>query len=278
MQLGYFDLITPEPLIVPGVGSLKPPTLRDISRLTYPVYETYLAFLNMSPARYCTEVNPRFRDWYEALPTEQAALLSMYDIAVSNEELAKLFASIFQFFFVEQVLYDKENDAFLLLSENTNHGSKAAASVDSEEPLRQSTPCGRITKGVYPQIVALILKLNHIDSKEPVDLSKVKNEKGRKIYQRIQKLKEAHVRTAKKNDDLEIGNIISAVCTRHHSINYTNVWDLTVYQLWDTFHRLQAENAYEINKTMVSVWGDKEKKFDFNSWFKNIVAPSNTEP
>lgn len=264
MQLGYFDLITPELLPVPGVGSLKPPTLRDISWLTYPVYETYLAFLNMSPARYCTEVNPRFQDWYEALPPEQAGLLSMYDIAVSNEELAKLFTSIFQFFFAELVLYDKESDAFLLFPRTDVPQEEAAPA-----------PCGRITKGVYSQVAALILKLNHIDSKEPVDLSKVKSEKGRKIYQRIQKLKEAHANSVKKNDDLEIGNIISAVCTRHHSINYTNVWDLTVYQLWDTFHRLQAENAYEINKTMVSVWGDKEKKFDFNSWFKNIAKSSN---
>lgn len=264
MHLDYFDLITPEPLPIPGAGSLKPPTLRDIARLTYPVYETYLAFLNMSPLRYCTEVNPRLRGWYEALSPEQAELLSMYDIAVSNEEMAKLFSSIFQFFFTGEVAYSRENDAFLLFSRVTDSGQEALPA-----------PGGSINKGNYAHIVTLILKLNHIDSKEPVDLTKVKNEKGRKIYQRIQKLKEEHAKTAKKNDDLDIGNIISAVCARHHSINYTNVWDMTIYQLWDTFHRLQAENAYEINKTMVSVWGDKEKKFDFNSWFKNITKSSN---
>lgn len=256
MNLSYFDLITPGPLMIPGVGSLKPPTLREISRLTYPVYETYLAFLSMSPEHYCTEVNPRYKNWFKSLSKSQAELLSMYDIAVSGKELSFLFTSIFQFFFEEKVTYSREEDAFLL-----------CPSFPSEE---EAPVTGRITKGCYSEIVSLILQFNHLDAKESVDLSKVKNKKGRKIFEKIQEMKKNQPKTGKKNPDLEIGNVISAVCTMHHSINYTNVWDMTIYQLWDTFHRLQAENAYEINRTMISVWGDKDKKFDFNSWFKSI--------
>ena len=47
--------------------------------------------------------------------------------------------------------------------------------------------------------------------------------------------------------------------------------DMTVYQLWDTFARLRSNDVYECGKTAVSVWGDKEHKFDFNSWYKNIT-------
>lgn len=262
MKLDYIDLLSPEPLLLPRIGRLVPPTLREISRLTWPVYETYLAFLSMPPSRYCTEVKPSLRSWYEALPSEQAQLLSMYDIIVSNQELADLFCSIFHFFFAEEVIYSREKDAFLLFTPS------ASSSDDTEHSEPEIT--GVINKSSYNQVCDLILQMNHIQVESTVDPTKIKSEKGRKIYERIQKFKTKQPHTSKRNADLEIGNIISAVCTRHHSINYTNVWDLTVYQLWDTFHRLQADNAYEIGRTAVSVWGDKEKKFDFNSWFKNI--------
>ena len=58
----------------------------------------------------------------------------------------------------------------------------------------------------------------------------------------------------------------------HSSINYTNVWDMTVYQLWDTFARLRNNEIYASGRTSVSVWGDKENKFDYNLWFKNITT------
>lgn len=47
------------------------------------------------------------------------------------------------------------------------------------------------------------------------------------------------------------------------------VWDLTVYQLMDAFIRLEQNGYYKINSTSVSVWGDKEKKFDYTIWYRN---------
>lgn len=243
MELEYFDLLSPEPLLIPGVGRLKPPTLRDIARLTYPVYETYLAFLTMTPEHYCTKINPKLSTWFTSLPEDHRSLLSMYDIAVSNEELTGLYSSILRFFFNEDITYDREHDAFALSS-------------------------GFITKSSFLQITDIILQMNHIRTDQQIDVSKVKNKQGKKIYERIQKLKQQQQKkTTRKNPDLEIGNIISAICIRHKSLNYTNIWDLTIYHLWDTFQRLQTDNAYEINRMAVSVWGDKEKKFDFNGWF-----------
>ena len=47
---------------------------------------------------------------------------------------------------------------------------------------------------------------------------------------------------------------------------------MTVYQLWDTFARLRNNEIYASGRTSVSVWGDKENKFDYNLWFKNITT------
>ena len=257
MKLGYFDLISPCPLPLTGVGHIIPPTLRSISGITNRVYETYLQFLNISPERYCTEIHPALSDWYESLDPEQKTRLGMYDIIVSSTELTGLYCSIFRFFLAEDVSFHREQDSFLTVPKGPGD---CPADV---------TP-GHIHKGNFSQVCSAILQLNHIEPPEDADLSKIKSKKGLAVYSKIQKLKKEQPKSGHKDERIELGNIISAVCAMHNSINYTNVWDLTVYQLWDTFSRLQVNNAYEINRTSVSVWGDKEHKFDGSAWFRNI--------
>lgn len=261
MKLDYCDLISPAPFAIHEVGSIRPLTLRDVSKLTGRVYSTYLALLNISPEKYCTEVNENLKPWYESLTEEQLSLLTMYDIAVSHPALWQSFASILDFFFIEQVTYDKETDAFIVFRP-----------ADGIEEEHSSHITGTIHKGNYLDICNVILQFNHIDTKESIDPARVKNKKGLARYMEMQKRKQKNPVKLKTDSDLELGNIISAVCARHSSINYTNVWDMTVYQLWDTFARLRNIEIYESGRTSVSVWGDKENKFDYNLWFKNITT------
>ena len=45
----------------------------------------------------------------------------------------------------------------------------------------------------------------------------------------------------------ELPNLISALCVQHNSINMCNVWDLTVYQLYDQFLRQSYLNQVNIH-------------------------------
>ena len=72
------------------------------------------------------------------------------------------------------------------------------------------------------------------------------------------------------NKDLALGNIISVVANKHPSINILNIWELTIYQLWDTFNRLSNNNIYDISALSVAVWGDEKKQFNISDWFKRI--------
>lgn len=261
MKLEYFDLISPRPLPILNVGAVKPPALRDILKITRHVYETYLSFLDMTPMRYCTEVDVTKKTWFEHLDDEQICSLSMYDIAVSSEDLIQMYSHIFTFFFMGSVTYSKEKDAFLVFTQENVPGGGTPPALP-----------GMIHKGNFAEIADLILQMNHIRSKNSVDLTRIKNAKGRARYLRMQKAKADTAKTPTDTKDIELGNIISVVCTRHKSINYLNVWDLTIYQIWDIFSRLQAENAYELGKTSVAVWGNKENRFDMNSWFHNLIT------
>ena len=261
MKLDYYDLISPAPFTIQGVGSIRPLTLREVSRLTGRIYSTYLALLNISPEKYCTEVNESLKPWYENLNEEQLSCLTMYDIAVSSAALQQSFSAIFDFFFTERVMYDRAKDAFLVFSP-----------VKDEEGNDSIRVTGTIHKGNYLEVCDTILQFGHIDTKDTVDPARVKNKKGLARYQEMQKSKKKNRIRPKANADLELANIISAVCAMHSSINYTNVWDMTVYQLWDTFARLRNNEIYASGRTSVSVWGDKENKFDYNLWFKNITT------
>ena len=69
---------------------------------------------------------------------------------------------------------------------------------------------------------------------------------------------------------MELGNIISAVANKSHSLNILNIWDLTVFQVWDCFSRLSNNSIYDIQSMSVAAWGNKDNAFDISAWFKRM--------
>ena len=65
-------------------------------------------------------------------------------------------------------------------------------------------------------------------------------------------------------------NIYSAVANAHPSLNYSNMNNITVYQLIDSFQRTVVNKKFEMAAHSVSVWGDEKKQFDDSLWYKNI--------
>lgn len=98
---------------------------------------------------------------------------------------------------------------------------------------------------------------------------KFKNSAARKIYEKLLSAQKKEKKRRKADINLSLPNIISAVSNCHPTINPINVWDLTLFQLFDTFNRMRANKIYEIDSTRVSVWGDEKKTFDIALWYKN---------
>lgn len=253
MKLELRELVSNNPIYIKGIGNVYSPLLNDITLITYKIYDLYIGYLNMTPEKYCKEIDSRLSEWYSNLTDDDLFYLNMFDLILSNKDLIKIYESIFNFFIKENVVFNVDTKTFLV----------------HEEISDNIKIIGEINKQNYTELCDVILQLNHVNSDNSFDLSKVKNKKGLERFKRIQELKNKNKKTSNEsNPDLEIGNIISHVCIKHKSINYTNVYNMTIYQLWDTFMGLQEDNVYESNKMSVSIWGDKENKFDFNSWFK----------
>ena len=187
---------------------------------------------------------------FEAMSDEVKSQLSVFEFLTIDDESANMLQRILNFFIEEDVVWSKEKNAFLVYKGNNT--------------------IGLITKEIYPQICDLVCQRNCIKSNLEEDLSKIKSKKALEIMKKLQKGRAEKAKTAKTDKNMELGNIISAVANRSSSLNIINIWDATIFQVWDSFSRLSNNNIYDIQSMSVAAWGNKDNYFDATAWFKRI--------
>lgn len=248
MKLSYFELLSAEPVQVPGAAGIISPRLRDISSIGYQTYQYYLTIIAMDLKNYFTITGSAMQ--YSLLSEEEKSQINIFGLLTINEESSALLQNILNFFIKENVLYSSESRCFTV-SEN-------------------GSAVGKITKDNYSRICDLICQRNCVKPNQEEDLSKAKNKKALEIMKKIQKGRSDKEKQEKNNRNMELGNIISAVANKSQSLNILNIWELTIYQLWDCFLRLSNNTIYDIQSMSVAAWGNKENYFDTASWFKRI--------
>lgn len=248
LKLSYLELLSPEPVKIQNVGSIISPKLRDITSIGYNNYQYYLSILLLDTKTYLSLVG--YFDNYNLTSESELSQINIFDLLTMHEQSCLLLQDILNFFIKEDIVYSPERNGFVVKN-------------DSHE-------IGMITKEIYAQVCDLICQRNCIKSKQEEDLSKVKSKKALEILEKIKKGREGKSKQTKADKNMELGNIISAVANKSHSLNILNIWDLTVFQLWDCFSRLSNNNIYDIQSMSVAAWGDKDNHFDATIWFKRI--------
>ena len=248
MKLSYFDLLSPDPIQIQQVGGILSPTLRSISKIGINTYQYYLTILLMDLKTYFTMIQQE--EQFELLSDEETSQMNVFDLLTMDNKSAELLQNVLNFFIAENVVWSEKNNAFLIyVGENV---------------------IGAITKKIYPQICDLICQRNCIKSSLEEDLSKVKSKKALEIMKKLQKGRTEKAKATKSDKNMELGNIISAVANKSQSLNIINIWELTVYQVWDCFSRLSNNSIYDIQSMQVAAYGNKDNYFDATSWFKRI--------
>ncbi|MDE7360254.1 MAG: hypothetical protein K2N39_12690, partial [Lachnospiraceae bacterium] len=222
MKLNYFELLSPDPVQVPSVGGVKSPTLREISSLGLRTYRHYLAILSLDLASYLSMTDTA--GLYSLLSDEEKAKMTLFDLLLSSPPSCALIQNMLDFFMEGAVTYSESQHAFLICNDNGQNGM--------------------ITRENYLTVCDLIGQRNYLKRRRDEDLSKVKSKKALEIMKKLQKGRAEKEKLAKTDKNMELGNIISAVANRSQSLHILNIWDLTVYQLWDCFARLSGNNLY----------------------------------
>ena len=305
MKLDHFTLISRKPLKVTNVGSIKPIFLHEIEDITIHVYNNFLSILMLDIQTYykwmekeddyfryySQEQNQKVLDvkkQYEELDTKEKLSISFYDLLMYDELLICSFIEAFDFFFEEEVDFvvngNEITDAqFSFITYNKidtpqkiklNNGNEYSAIKTNRELV------GIINRSNFKDVVDIILQRNSVQMEEEItaeDLTKVKNKN--KVMQLMEKMKKGQKQLDKTREkkreekgvasDTELANIISCVAAKNHNgINMINIWDMTIYNLYEQFKLIRENNIHEAETLSVFVWGDKSNKFDIDAWFK----------
>lgn len=269
MKLDYGTLISISPVELQNGMSIRSPLLKEISKLTFPVYQFYLGILLLDIESYYNglDQNPlkddskygkqekeliqKIRNEYESLTDEEKEWVQPIDIISFDPILLNNVEEALSFFLDCKVCYSYEHQAFI----HVEH-----------KKIAHTLP-----KSLYTEITDLILQRNgitrHIVSQEK---PKFKSKLAEKLYYRTKQAEKKREKSRNTDRDMDLPNIISAVAARHHSLNILNIWDITVYQLYDQFQRLQNNTLYDIQSMSVAAWGDEKNNFDAAQWYKNL--------
>ena len=255
LELSYLDLLSPEPVYFHNIGGVISPTLKEIRSIGYDNYQLYLNLFLMTPKSFYETIQQS--EYYDSLSVEQQAALSIFDLMTEHDSFRTMLENALNFFMKEQVHYHAEIHAFYTYEKD-------------EDKNTDKNPVGMIHKNIWPALCKIVLQRNNMKPPKN-DITQAKNQRALAIMKKLQEGRDKQNIKNKSDKNMELGNIISAIANRHESLNILNIWDLTIYQLWDSFHRLCNNNILDIQSMSVAAWGDKEKRFDSAGWFKNIT-------
>lgn len=255
MRLDYGTQLNPYPITL-SIGTIRKPTLGDISKITFDMFDIYEVWLKMTPEFFYTKIKQDGKQYWDSLSNDDKEKLTVFDIIESDEGVLDMYVTLFNFFFVEKIVF---KDGFFIVLKNDS---------DSEE-IEIDNIKAVISREIFPQVIYILQQICCIDDeKDRVPEQKFKNKTAKKLFEKMKRAAKEN-KSKKRNNDFTIPNIISSVSSMHNSINLINVWDLTIFQLLDTFNRLRNNNFFKIDSTRVSVWGDEKKTFDESLWYKN---------
>lgn len=97
---------------------------------------------------------------------------------------------------------------------------------------------------------------------------KEKFEKARRKL-KLAKAKEK-AKKAENGQQISVLEIISSLCAFGIGYNLFNIWDLTIYQLYDQFKRCQMKEDYNVGIKLISA-GANSKEINLEHWIRKIT-------
>lgn len=247
MKLDYLTLLGSEPVYIKDIGSVKSPTLRDVRKLGFENYNMYMAILNFDKKQFIKVFN---------LKDQTIIDKEYFDIVFDSQEFREMFYNIFSFFMCEKVYVDIADKCYVLYVENPKPKNK------NDKQLI----VGIIRKDNFEIVKDIILQFNYCNN-DDIRPTKPAGKHTAELLEKSKKYKEKFAEQNKEADkDISLPNIISKVATYSNSINFLNIWDLTIFQIFDMFATLSNKQITDMCNMSYSVWGGNH---DIPKWYKS---------
>ena len=128
---------------------------------------------------------------------------------------------------------------------------------------------GQVNRDNYGELQEVILQLNYINlSKRTRPITNHTTEKSKELWEKAQQYLKQEGKKQVEDKKMNLGNVISKLCIAGAGYNLLNIYDLTIFQLYDQFFQYGYMRAMNLNDMVFSNHGGK--KFDLQAWLKPI--------
>lgn len=245
-----FDYLSNEPLDFYGLKIYKP-TLKDIDKMTISRYNRITSLIAIS------EMD--LRDLTEELGMN----VNDFENSYFNPYNYIILQSQNKLFFLELrlafVTYIKKDIKIV--------GGNIQCALDNKEIFT-------FTKENFSEFQKIIRKINFIPDDEEFPEIISDNEVMKKKFEEKRKLlmetkRKERKKTAKSENSVGFGEVVSSLCGYNMGYNLINIWDLTIYQVYEQFKRGRLKESYESDVSAILAGADSHK-IDLVYWIKKI--------
>lgn len=240
------------PIDIYGLGSVTPLKIKDVINLGEPDYNELLSVLLIDKSN------------IEGLEDDEK---------ISNLELSMVYADQ-DVNFKEKILKALElflNKEFFVSNEGFFYCKIPIPITDDEEELTDNEEeelfeCLILDKEPFDDLQNVLKNAHHIEKKRKEDEIIPGNEQARKFMEKL-KLSKQNI---KKPEVMNLHSIISGVAWKSNSMNIINIFDLTIYQLYDAFHRLENIDNYHYTLSGIYAGNVDSKNINLSkiTWYK----------
>lgn len=250
MKFSYADLISGDSIPVNGVGHFKSPKLwqlmptKGIGTWVYNFYLNILSWDKEDVLKFISGIGMSTK----ALETREE--LTTFDIIVLVGNLKELLREAMAFFMDENLEWDEASYTFIAYS---------------REETQKAV--GYINRDNFDDVKDMMLQVNYIGIGDQAKPTKFSSAKAKELWELAQK----HLKETKhpKDKRMELGNIISKLCAVNCGYTLLNIYDLTVFQLYDQFFQYGYMRAMDLNERAFTIHGGKN--FSFETWLEPIL-------
>lgn len=250
MKLEYADLLSGDSIFIEGLGHVHSPYLRDlkpttgIGNLKYKLFLNYFAWTKEQFLKYAKVIALRGLSVFENKDN-----LNVFDIMTIIPFTREVLHMAISFFVDEEVQWSDKQHCFI-------------TSLDEKT-------IGKIDRDNFNTLSSAVLQLNYIGLDKDKAPAKFDSDLAKSRWETAQDfLKKQSQQPAEEKAEYQLGNIISKLCSIHNSYNLLNVYDLTVFQLYDQFFQCCYLKNVDVNERIFTIHGGD--KFKMDDWLKTI--------
>lgn len=251
MRFSYEDLISGDSIPVLGIAHFRSPKLKEL-KPTQGVginkYGLYLSLMTWEQEDLIEFIRAIRRK--RMAPLDKAKDLNVFQILSLVSIGQELYKEAIGFFIDEELTWDDENKRFLVKTKGTGE------------------LYGEINNDNFEDVRDMILQVNYIaigNNGKPVRFD---SPEAKRAWEQMQKYKKKVKKPKSKDESMSLGNIISKLCVVSNGYTLLNIYELTIFQLYDQFFQYGYIRGINLHDRIFSIHGGK--KFDIQSWLKPL--------